>query len=276
MPDHRQVGSPPTAAPTSGWEKATTLSSIFVSVTVPFLILALGWRYTASLESESVRKDLVGISVEILAEPIPEARYVTRGESDHAVAESEIERDRYLRDWAVDILEEASTVPIEDDMAEALRGPQVQLPSAAPAGPAASTDGDGGGASDTAPEEPQPNDPIPGDDQSSSEPPGPATDVTTNTTPTNTTPVNTSATRVTIDNWFGQPRADAVTALRNQGFQVNDFEVCSGSVAAGEVRQILNGNETVVYVDIAGTTAAGRSVPVGSMVAVKVGNGSPC
>ena len=255
------VGPSPTP-----WEKATTLSSVFVSVTVPFIILFLGWRYTGSLESESVRKDLVEISVTILSEPIPEARLVTEGEPDHAVTESDIDRDRYLRDWAVDILEQASPVPIPRDMAEALReGSQILADQANleeladPAGPdviESSTSTSSGSSTGTSP----------------------ATVVTStsSTPPSATNPAVSGAATLAIENWFGEERAVAVSALTAQGFVVKDFVVCSGSVATGEVRQVLNADETVVYVDIAGTTAAGRSVPKGSVLSVKIGSGTSC
>ncbi len=240
------------------WDKAVAASSAFAQVTVPFIALFLGWRFTENIESESTRKDLVNISVQILSEPIPEAKLISVGNAQHAVTENEIERDRYLRDWAVDILEDASPVQIPPDMAQALReGSRIVEESAAElAGPET--------IRPPAPEQPAAPEASTSDDQ----------------------PITTPASRVEsdangpealpIENLFGMNRDEAVAKLVAQGFKVNDFPVCSGSVAAGQVRQILDGEESIVYVDIGGTTAAGRSVLSGSALAVKIGNGKRC
>ena len=83
------------------------------------------------------------------------------------------------------------------------------------------------------------------------------------------------ATRGIGDNWFGRPADKAVDLLQAQGFLVTDYEVCSSSVAAGEVRQIIGGDGTV-YVDEAGVTAVGSQLPIGSVIEVQIGSGQSC
>lgn len=76
-------------------------------------------------------------------------------------------------------------------------------------------------------------------------------------------------------NWFKQPASDAVEALTAAGFVVVDYEVCSSTVASGEVRQVVSGDGTI-YVDKEGITEAGASLPIGEVVEVKIGNGRSC
>lgn len=53
------------------------------------------------------------------------------------------------------------------------------------------------------------------------------------------------------------------------------YEVCSGSVQAGEVRQVVYPDSTEL-VGSDGVTQDGRQVPFGSVLEVKVGSGAPC
>jgi hypothetical protein len=92
---------------------------------------------------------------------------------------------------------------------------------------------------------------------------------------TSTPPASHPASLSLGQSWFGHPSTDAVAALRKLGFVVGDFRVCSSSVSAGQVRQILTGDGTVLD-DKDGLTAAGRSVEYGAVLQMKVGNGTPC
>ena len=83
------------------------------------------------------------------------------------------------------------------------------------------------------------------------------------------------ATRGITDDWFQHPAAVAVAALQAQGFLVTDYEVCSSSVGAGEVRQIIGGDGTV-YVDEDGVSPTGSQLPIGSVIEVQIGSGTAC
>ena len=82
-------------------------------------------------------------------------------------------------------------------------------------------------------------------------------------------------TRGIVDDWYARPATEAVTALRELGFLVNAYEVCSSSVPADAVRQVLASDGTVL-VDENGITAAGSNVSIGSVIEVKISNGTPC
>lgn len=77
------------------------------------------------------------------------------------------------------------------------------------------------------------------------------------------------------ENWFNRPASEAIPALKEQGFIVVDYEVCSGSVPKGFVRQIIGGDGTW-YVDREGVTEAGRTLSIGEVVEVKIGSGVAC
>lgn len=77
-------------------------------------------------------------------------------------------------------------------------------------------------------------------------------------------------------NWFGEPAEAAVPALRERGFTVIDYLVCSGSVGVGEVRQIIDSDDGTIYLDTEGITPAGELVDVDRTIEVKVGSGTPC
>lgn len=89
-------------------------------------------------------------------------------------------------------------------------------------------------------------------------------------------PVTASPSPVSLgQSWFGRPSDEAIEAIERLGIVVAAFPVCSGSVGRGEVRQITTG-DGVVLDDRDGLTDAGREVEVGSVVQMKVGNGTPC
>jgi hypothetical protein len=74
------------------------------------------------------------------------------------------------------------------------------------------------------------------------------------------------------------PRQAALDTLIAAGFAPRAFEVCSGSVGAGEVRQVQaveNGQQETV-VDLPGVTDAGQQLEAGTSLIVKVGTGEPC
>ncbi len=83
------------------------------------------------------------------------------------------------------------------------------------------------------------------------------------------------STRGIAEDWFRRPAAEAIAALEQQGFVVIDYQVCSGTVGNGEVRQVASGDGTI-YVDETGITAEGAQLPIGSVVEVKIGSGAPC
>ena len=80
-----------------------------------------------------------------------------------------------------------------------------------------------------------------------------------------------------VPNVFGLPAADARAQLQSLGFEVDEGVACSGSVGAGEVRQVWWLDETggkrivVDKVDV-----ADRSAPTGTLLTVLLGSGRPC
>lgn len=84
-----------------------------------------------------------------------------------------------------------------------------------------------------------------------------------------------ASTRGIAENWFGEPYETAVAGLRDQGFLVVDYEICSGSVGPGEVRQIQGGDGTV-YLDENGVTVEGEQLLIGAVVEVMYGSGTAC
>lgn len=74
--------------------------------------------------------------------------------------------------------------------------------------------------------------------------------------------------------------ATAAQRLRAAGFGVRSVAVCSGSVRAGNVRQVLTDAGTdrdgVIVDDTAGVTAAGRSLARGAPLVMKISTGRAC
>lgn len=81
--------------------------------------------------------------------------------------------------------------------------------------------------------------------------------------------------QIQLEDWFGRPETEAIPVLQSQGLMVHAYPVCSGSVGAGEVRQVL-GPSGEILVDKSGVTALGMEVNPGSDIEVKVGTGRPC
>ena len=77
------------------------------------------------------------------------------------------------------------------------------------------------------------------------------------------------------DDLYGRPADDVVVELRSLGLAHREWPVCSGSVAAGEVRQIVDDDEEIL-VDKGGVSTAGRSLTPGERVTVLVGTGERC
>jgi hypothetical protein len=75
--------------------------------------------------------------------------------------------------------------------------------------------------------------------------------------------------------WYGRPSGEAIESIEALGIVVADFFVCSGSVARGEVRQITRG-DGVILDDRDGLTEASQEIEAGSVVQMKIGNGTPC
>ena len=94
-------------------------------------------------------------------------------------------------------------------------------------------------------------------------------------TTTSPAPDETLPGPVEVPNVFSAQREDAIARLEELGFVVVAYEVCSGSVAAGEVRQVVYPDSTEL-VGSDGVSQEGRQVPFGSVVEVKVGSGAPC
>ncbi len=101
------------------------------------------------------------------------------------------------------------------------------------------------------------------------------------TEPTRSDPTGTATTvavRETValqQSWFGLPKDRAIASIESLGIYVADFPVCSGSVGEGEVRQITTG-DGVILDDKDGLTDAAGYIEFGSVVQMKVGNGTPC
>jgi hypothetical protein len=88
-------------------------------------------------------------------------------------------------------------------------------------------------------------------------------------------PTTVAAQLVSLPDLFGAEATTAIGELQSLGLAVIAYDVCSGSVGAGEVRQIVYPDGTEL-VGSDGTTTAGSSVPIGSSVEVKIGTGTPC
>lgn len=83
---------------------------------------------------------------------------------------------------------------------------------------------------------------------------------------------------VGVPNVFGLAQSEAEVALVNAGYVPHFFRVCSGSVAEGEVRQVLwsDGANEFIVVDKQGVIPEQALLPPGSELSVKVGTGQPC
>lgn len=81
-----------------------------------------------------------------------------------------------------------------------------------------------------------------------------------------------------VPNVYDFSSNQAVTMLKSAGFPARTISVCSSSVAAGKVRQVLTDGgaaDGTVLVDMDGVTPFGRTLRGGSVV-VKVSTGVPC
>ena len=113
---------------------------------------------------------------------------------------------------------------------------------------------------------------------------GPTTTSTTAPGVTSTSTTSPTATTVPtpisieLPNVFGQQAAGAIEQIQALGLAVVAYEVCSGSVGLGEVRQVvtLDGKEEVELVGTAGVTESGRQVSPFSILEVKIGSGAAC
>lgn len=83
---------------------------------------------------------------------------------------------------------------------------------------------------------------------------------------------------IAIQDVYNLPQSDALARLKDQGFMPTAYRVCSGSVGADRVRQVVqrtNGRE-VVLIDKSGVTQAGRGLQKSATVEVKVSTGVAC
>lgn len=95
--------------------------------------------------------------------------------------------------------------------------------------------------------------------------------------PSSTPPTTDSGREPALrDTFFAADAGQVVSDLEAAEFVVIDYRVCSGSVASGEVRQIIRSSDGAVLLDKEGVTAAGLALAAGTVIEVKVGTGSPC
>ncbi len=85
---------------------------------------------------------------------------------------------------------------------------------------------------------------------------------------------------VAVPNVYNLLQQDGTRALSDMGFAYVIWPVCSSSVAANHIRQVVlidsSNNVTDILVDQDGVTAKGSQLARGTNVAVKVANGAPC
>jgi hypothetical protein len=85
---------------------------------------------------------------------------------------------------------------------------------------------------------------------------------------------------VAAPNVYNLLQQDGTKALADLGFTYVIWPVCSSSVAANHIRQVVlidsSNNVTDILVDQDGVTAKGSQLARGTNVAVKVANGAPC
>jgi len=85
---------------------------------------------------------------------------------------------------------------------------------------------------------------------------------------------------VAAPNVYNLLQQDGTKALSDLGFTYVIWPVCSSSVAANHIRQVVlidsSNNVTDILVDQDGVTAKGSQLARGTNVAVKVANGAPC
>ncbi len=219
------------------FDRAVQIITMLGAITVPIVVGVVGSSISQSIEQRAVDAEYVYLAVGVLSTPIPEARVVGVGDPSHETVDKEIQRDRTLREWAVRVLEASSPIKLDRRSAESL-----------------------GEGSQVLPALPLDQSPMPTTSLPSVEPATPTTNVQL---------------ALLTDDLFRAQRPNAVKALTDAGFKVNDYLVCSGSVGEGQVRQIL-GPEGEVLLDIGGVTASGREINRGAAIEVKIGNGQPC
>ena len=95
-----------------------------------------------------------------------------------------------------------------------------------------------------------------------------------------THPESTSPpTAASVPNVYNMASDQAITQLTNGGYVARSIKVCSSSVAADRVRQVLTdiGSEDgTILVDAQGVTPSGRSLVRGTAVVVKISTGTRC
>lgn len=90
------------------WEKAEPVSKVLAAVAIPIVLAAGGWWIQASVTQQSISKDYVSLSINILQKP--------QGEVDQG-----------LRRWATDLLNRYAPVRLPENTLEGLRDGSVSL-----------------------------------------------------------------------------------------------------------------------------------------------------
>jgi hypothetical protein len=83
--------------------------------------------------------------------------------------------------------------------------------------------------------------------------------------------------QVSVPDVYDTPQASAENALIAAGFPVKSFNVCSSSVAQGQVRQVfVADNPTTIVVDKPSTSGTKHELPAGTELSLKVSTGTAC
>lgn len=85
---------------------------------IPVVVAIGGWMVTQSISNAELDAEYVALAIDALSKERPEGDV------------SALESDLALGDWAVDVLQTSSPVPIDDDLATALRQGDVVLAGA--------------------------------------------------------------------------------------------------------------------------------------------------
>jgi WD40 repeat protein len=101
--------APPKDKTRKGWlEKTESISKIMAAVAIPVVLAIGGWWIQASVTQQSISKDYVTLSINILQKPVGEV-------------------DQGLRRWATDLLNLYAPVQMPRDTVEGLREGTVSL-----------------------------------------------------------------------------------------------------------------------------------------------------
>jgi len=82
----------------SGWEIAKVISQIIGALLIPLVIAIVGLIVNSSLKDKEVNQQMVNLAIEILK-----------------IEPSQTVQQNALREWAVDVIDELSTIPLTED-----------------------------------------------------------------------------------------------------------------------------------------------------------------